>query len=119
MSTAGLRSKLDTLRAQRDLLRQEVAALSSKDRELAEQHSAQSHHSPADASHNQPPSMQSPGFGLCTPIADRIEAGLRALSEPSPLPIAGEAAWSIHRMPEPPALPAVAVRCSLCVCCGS
>lgn len=116
LRSSPLVAKLEGLRAQRDLLRQEVAALSSKDRELAEQHWARTQNS-ADASHHisfsQTPSMQSPGFGLRTPIAERIEAGLRALSEPSPTvsatpsEAASAAPWSIHRIQEPTASPAV------------
>ena len=109
--SSALAVKLEVLRAQRVLLQQEVAALSSKDRELArslgfaEQQPAQSQ-SFSDSLHmsqSQSPSPQ-PSAYLQTPIAQRIEAGLRALCEPSPWPLhsvtLGASTQNIQQTPE-------------------
>jgi hypothetical protein len=115
-----LLSKLEGLRAQRNLLRQEVEALSNRDRELAKLQGTQ-------------PVPHEPGHGALeagvrvsehvrTPMAERLETGLQAMAEPSPSPLAATkchlhhsltrgspaqlwSAWSIHRMPEPSASP--------------
>ena len=105
-----LLSKLDDLRAQRDMLRQEVAALSARDRELA---------------HLSSPVVLTPGIQAPerrrTTITERLEAGLQAMVEqtsPSPLGVSRQSlargspaqlwsAWGIHRMPEPSASPVV------------
>ena len=108
-----LLSKLDDLRAQRDMLRQEVAALSARDRELAQLSS------PSDPV-ALTPGIQAPERRRTT-ITERLEAGLQAMVEqtsPSPLGVSRQSlargspaqlwsAWSIHRMPEPSASPVV------------
>ena len=114
--SSALAVKLEVLRAQRVLLQQEVAVLSSKDRELAqssgfaEQPPAQSQ-SFSDSLHmsqSQSPSPQ-PSAYLQTPIAQRIEAGLRALCEPSPWPLhsatIGASTQNIQQTPEQSSMP--------------
>ena len=98
-------TKLESLRAQRDMLQAEVADIRQKDSALA-QHAARSPsalHTPA-ASARSPPA-----------IAAQLEAGLRALSQSSHSPLvaamalaspaavpanyAGSNAWSVLRTP--------------------
>jgi len=117
-----LLSKLEILRSQRDLLRQEVAALSDKDRELSEHHSAHSQVLAEECATNShttdcapksypPPSAQY----FRTPMAERMGAGLRALLDPSPSPLAAQSLehgrpnddWKIHQMPEQSVSPVV------------
>ena len=111
-------TKLEALRVQRDMLQQEVADIRRRDRELAQHsHSAQS--SPAAGGS----SVHTPG----TPgaLAEQLEAGLRALSQPARSPLAeavalaspaaapdahaaASAAWSVQRMPGASASPSSA-----------